>query len=271
MNPPLIKKSAGWLKERGLKYIRGPYNFVSQSVGFIIEGFDQPHTVLSPYNHDYYDELMKSTGLEKIVDLNSYYGDTLEDYVFPERFLRYYDLLSKRYGVSVRTLNLKRLHDDVRAIIQIGNLASANNWGFVPVESPEIGDIVKDFKMLADPDAVFLMEKGDRTIGYAVALPDVNIIIKKLNGRLFPTGFIRLKFGARKLREYRLFGMGIIPEFQKRALDTILYYHIFKNLNAKNARVEASWVLENNMRMNHALVKLKMKLVKKYRVYQMPL
>ena len=267
----LFDAAANWLRGKGLKFIRGPYNFVSQSVGFVIMGFDQPHTVLSPYNYEYYGELAESSGLKKIMDMNAYYGDSLEDYFFPERFVRHMDRLKKRYGVVVRTLNMKNIHDDVLSIIKVGNLASANNWGFVPVESPEIGDIVKDFSMIVDPDAVFIMEKDGEPIGYAVALPDVNIIIKKLNGRLFPLGILRLKYGIKRLREYRLWGLGLIPKYQSKALDTILYYNVFKNLYKKDARVEASWILENNMKMNQAIINLGLKLVKKFRVYQKPL
>ncbi len=264
----LIDKSARFLKGRGLNFIRGPYNFTSQSTGFLIEGFDQPQTVLSPYNLPYYGELMEESGLKKIMDLNAYYGDVLEDYKFPERFMRHYDYLTKKYGVRVRNIDMKKVEEDVGKIIHVGNLASAGNWGFVPVDEPEIDEIVNDFRLLSDPEAVFIMEKGEEAIGYAVALPDVNIIIKKLNGRLFPFGIFRLKFGYRKLREYRLFGLGLVPEYQRKALDTLLYFHVFDGLYKKNARLEASWVLETNKRMNQALVKMNFKLVKKFRVYQ---
>jgi hypothetical protein len=264
----LLDRSARFLKSRGLEFIRGPYNFTSQSTGFLIEGFDQPQTVLSPYNLPYYGGLMEKCGLKKIRDLNAYYGDVLENYKFPDRFIRHYDYLVKRYGVRVRNIDLKNIEEDVRKIIHVGNLASAGNWGFIPVDEPEIDEIVSDFRLLTDPDAVFIMEKGDEPIGYAVALPDVNIIIKKLNGRLFPFGIFRLKFGYRKLREYRLFGLGLVPKYQKKALDTLIYYHVFDGLYKKNARLEASWVLETNKRMNQALIKMNFKLVKKFRVYQ---
>jgi len=266
----LYDRSRRWLKKRGLKFIRGPYNFTSQNVGFVIMGFEQPHTVLSPYNPPYYNDLAEKSGLKKIIDMNAYYGDSLENYVFPPRFIRHYEFLARRYGVSVRNINLKNMYEDVADIIDVANRASANNWGFVPAESPEIGDIVRDFKLLVDPEGVFIMERGGEPIGYAVALPDVNIIIKKLNGRLFPFGFFKLKYGVKHLREYRLWGLGLIPEYQGKALDTLLYYHIFQKLYRKNARLEASWVLETNKKMNQAIINLKLKLIKKFRVYQMP-
>ncbi len=72
----------------------------------------------------------------------------------------------------------------------------------------------------------------------------------------------------KKLREYRLWGLGLTKEFQNKALDTLLYYHIFQVLSKKNARLEASWIRQDNHKMNQALINLNMKLVKKFCVYQ---
>jgi len=267
----LVESACDWLKAKGMRFIRGPYNFTSQSTGCLIEGFDQAQICLSPYNYPYYDKLLLETGLEKIRDLNAYYGDSLERYEFPERFTRYAERLMERYGVTVRALRIDRLHGDVLDIIRVGNQASSGNWGFVPVDEAEVDELVRSFKPVMDPDAVFLMYKGDIPIGYAIALPDINRIIKKLNGRILPFGIFRLKFGVKRLREYRLFGLGLVPEYQSKALDTLLYYSIFRSLIKKQARLEANWVLDVNHKMNHALVKLQMKLTKRYRLYQKPL
>ncbi|MBN1883528.1 MAG: hypothetical protein JW885_15280 [Deltaproteobacteria bacterium] len=267
----LVHGACDWLKERGMDLIRGPYNFTSQSTGCLIEGFDQAQICLSPYNYPYYDRILRSTELVKIRDLNAYYGDSLERYTFPDRFTRYAELLMKRYGVTVRTLQKMRLHDDILDLIRVGNQASSGNWGFVPADEAEVDEIVRSFKPVMDPDAVFLMYKGETPIGYAIALPDINRIIKKLDGRLFPFGIFRLKYGVKRLREYRLLGLGLVPQYQSKALDTLLYYSIFKSLIKKHARLEANWVLESNYKMNHALVKLNMKLTKRYRLYQKPL
>jgi len=267
----LVDASCDWLKSKGMRFIRGPYNFMSQSTGCLIEGFDQAQICMTPYNRPYYDRLLLGTGLEKIRDLNAYYGDSLEQYVFPERFTRYAERLMERYDVTVRTLNTKRFHDDVLDLIRVGNQASSRNWGFVPIDEAEVDELVRSFKPVMDPDAVFLMYKDETPIGYAIALPDINRIIRKMNGRLLPFGIFRFKYGVKRLREYRLLGLGLVPQYQSKALDTLLYYSIFKSLTKKHARLEANWVLDNNHKMNHALIKLNMRLTKRYRLYQKPL
>jgi len=263
----LFSTATDWLKTRGMEAVRGPFNFTSQNIGFLVAGFDQPHTVLSPYNFPYYDELVKDAGFTVNMEMNGYYGDVLEHYVFPERFMKHYNYLTTRYDVRVRGIDLQKIRHDVAIILKVANDANWGDWN-VPAEESEVDSIVKDFSRIVDPECVLIMERGSVPIGYAIAMPDVNIIIKKLNGRLFPFGIFRLKSGVKKLREYRLWGLGLIKEYQSKALDTLLYYHVFQVLARKNARLEASWIRDDNHKMNQALVNLNMKLVKKFRVYE---
>jgi hypothetical protein len=264
----LFGAAADWLFARKMKLMRGPLNFTSQSVGFLVAGFDRPHTVLSPYNFPYYDLLAKDAGLEKNMDINGYWGDCRDRYVFPERFVRHYETLIDRHRVHVRPIDQKKIPQEVRTILSVANASNRGEWNYIPVDESEVDSIVSDFSNIADPECVFIMEKGTKAVGYAVALPDINVIIKGLNGSLFPFGFLKIKLGAKQLREYRLLGLGLIPDFQNKALDTLLYYHIYRALSKKNACLDASWVREDNHKMNRALVKLRLKLVKKFRVYQ---
>jgi hypothetical protein len=264
----LFMSAAKWLKSREMKSLRGPFNFTSQSVGLLVAGFDQPHSVLSPYNFPYYSDLAKDAGFVENMEMNGYYGDVLEQYVFPERFSKHYNQLVERYNVRVRTLDIKKIRDEVTAILAVANDANQSEWNFIPADVSEVDTIIKNFKDIVDPECVFIMEHGATPIGYAIALPDVNVIIKGLNGRLFPFGIFKIKYGLKRLREYRLWGLGLTKEFQNKALDTLLYYHIFHALSKKNARLEASWIRENNYKMNQALANLNMKLVKKFSVYQ---
>lgn len=263
----LFSAAADWLGSKDMQAVRGPFNFTSQSIGFLVAGFDQPHTVLSPYNFPYYDELVKDAGFAINMDMNGYYGDVLEHYVFPDRFMKHYNFLVERYNIRVRGIDLKKIREDVAILLKIANEANWGDWN-VPAGESEVDSVIRDFSDIVDPDCVFIMERGTTPIGYAIAIPDVNVIIKKLNGRLFPFGIFRIKSGVKKLREYRLWGLGLVKEYQNKALDTLLYYHIFHVLSGKKARLEASWIRDDNYKMNQAVINLGLKLVKKFRVYQ---
>jgi len=94
------------------------------------------------------------------------------------------------------------------------------------------------------------------------------VILKKTAGKLFPTGALRLLCGARRLRDYRLWGLAVLPAYQGQGLDVLLYLRLFTALAPRGIRLEANYILEDNLRIRNALEKLGMKQIKRYRVYE---
>lgn len=103
----LLETARDWLKARGMKAMRGPWSFVSQEWGSVVEGFEPSPVIMAPYNPLYYNEQYAGFGLEKIKDLLVYVIDCREGYQIPERILTLTEKIAKRYGVSVRSLNMK--------------------------------------------------------------------------------------------------------------------------------------------------------------------
>ncbi|MFO7611185.1 MAG: GNAT family N-acetyltransferase, partial [Clostridia bacterium] len=175
----------------------------------------------------------------------------------------------ERYpGVSFRRIDKKNLRKDARNILDISNEALAGNWGYVPLELPVMEDMMKKLRLIVDPDAVWIVEDEGKAIGYCLGFPDINIILKKIKGRMFPTGWARMLLGIGKLDEYRLFGLAVHPDWQGRGLDAIMYINLYNHLLDKNILMEANYILEDNFRIRNALEKLGMKHIKTYRVYE---
>ncbi|MBN1352253.1 N-acetyltransferase, partial [candidate division KSB1 bacterium] len=106
-------------------------------------------------------------------------------------------------------------------------------------------------------------------VGYQITLPDLNVILKKLNGRLMPFGIFQLLFGLKRIRQYRIWAMGVIPNYQRKAIDTLFYREMYRVLRGRMpVKLEANWVLEDNMAMNNPILKLGFEHVKTYRVYE---
>ena len=269
----LYQASTGWLKDKKMTHIRGPLTFSPDNIGFLARGFDYPQTILSPYNPPYYNDMAMDFGLEKAMDLNVYFRESV-GYELPGRFVERYDYLKGRYNIRVREMDRKNLMRDIGKLVEVINLSQEGNWGFVPHDESDIYRIrgmAKKFRMMGDSALLLFMESGDETVGYAVAIPDVNRILEGSGGRLTPMGMLRLKTGIKKIKEYRFMGLGLTPKFQGRGLDTIFYYDIFRRLSRRGARVEVNFVLETNRKMNNALLKLGFEPTKKFRVYEMGL
>lgn len=268
----LLDAAQNWLGERGMRFMRGPWSFASQEWGLVLEGFEPSPVIMAPYNPPYYNDQLTAFGLSKVKDLLAYVADCQEGYDIPERYLTLTQKVQARYGVRVRPINMQRLEEEVVMIVNLANESIADNWGFYPVTDAEGRAMARDMREIVNPEALLIAEdRQGRPIGFAMSLPDVNLLLRGLNGRLFPFGWVKLLAGLPRIDQYRMWALGVIPEYQGCAIDSLLYMATRDALVKKNVRLEINYVLEDNDRMNNAIVKLGAKPYRRYRVYEMPI
>ena len=266
----LLDSARNWLKDQGMQRMRGPWSFVSQEWGSVLEGFTPAPVIMSPYNPPFYNDLYQQYGLEKIKDLLIYYIDAREGYEIPERILTLTDRVAQRYGIRTRNIQMDRFDEEVRIFMEMSNISLADNWGYAPVTEAEVNAMANDLKTILHSRAVvFAEDEAGKPVGFAVALPDVNKLLKGLNGRLFPLGIFRLLFGLPRLNQYRMFALGVIPEYHGRGIDSLLYRALYQSCFNGDIRMEINYVLEDNALMNNAIVKLGAKPLRRYRIYEM--
>jgi ribosomal protein S18 acetylase RimI-like enzyme len=265
----LLSSVEAWLAGQGMNRVRGPINPVAECWGFLVDGVQKPPVYMSPHNPPYYDRLMREAGYMGVKDLLAYEADASKGYRIPERFSRFEKILTTRKpSITTRTIDPENLERDAEFVRTILNEGVNGNWGFVPVESDEMAGVVRDLKPILDPDAVWFVEDAGVPVACCLGFPDINMIIRKIHGRLFPFGFLRLLLGARRLRDYRLWGLAVLPAYQGQGLDVLLYLRLFQSLAHRNVRMEANYILEDNLKIRNALEKLGMNAIKTYRVYE---
>ena len=266
----LLYFARDWLHSQGMTAMRGPWSFASQEWGLIVEGFAPPPVILAPYNPPYYNRQMTKFGLATGNDLLVYEIDARKGYTFPERYLHLTEIIRKRSGVSVRAIDLKHLEADVMTIMQLANQSIADNWGFYPVTENEARAMAHDLKQVINPAACLIAQNAEgRPIGFAMSLPDINLILKDLNGRLFPFGIFKLLTRLPDLKQYRMWALGVLPEYQGQGIDTLLYRATYDALFSPDLRLEINYVLADNERMNNAIRKIGAQPLRRLRVYEM--
>lgn len=266
----LLEAARDWLKAEGCTFMRGPWSFVSQEWGMVLEGFTPSPVIMAPYNPPYYNDFLSGFGLRKVKDLLCWYVSSAEGYDIPKRILDLTDAVAARYGVRVRPIDMRRYDQEVETLIELSNLSIIDNWGFSPVTEAEVRAMARDMKPVIQPKGVLFAEDRDgRPIGFAIALPDVNSLLKGLDGRLFPLGFLRLLRGLPRLQRYRLFALGVIPEYHGKAVDSLIYRALYESLYTSQTWVEINYVLEDNWPMINAIKKLGAVPLRRYRIYEM--
>jgi len=263
----LFSAAAEWIRRQGMNRILGPTNpSTNNMLGLLIDAFDKPPVLQMPYNPDYYVNLVEDFGLGKAHDLYAYY---MEDIIpISDKIRRVAELVRKRKKVTVRSVNMKRLDEEIQLIKTVYNDAWERNWGFVPWTDEELEYMAADLKMAAIPDLVMFAYVDGELAGWALALPDLNQAMKRINGRMFPIGMFKLLWYSRKINMLRVLTLGVRKKFQGMGLDAVLYYETYTRGNKHGFhRGEFSWILEDNHPMRNAMENWGAKIYKTYRLY----
>jgi hypothetical protein len=111
-------------------------------------------------------------------------------------------------------------------------------------------------------------------LGAALSLPDINIWLARMNGRLLPHGWAKFLYYRRKIDRLRVFALGVKPEHQHTGIAAAFYLaHVDSARNDRDPITwgEMGWILETNEAMNRAMEGMGGKVVRRYRVYEKPL
>jgi GNAT superfamily N-acetyltransferase len=271
----LFDAASTWLQEHKLDVLRGPASFsTNDEVGLLVDGFETPPTLMMPHNPRYYADLVEGAGFTKAKDLLAYQSipeKSRLDGPFLARLIRGSDLLAKRYHIRVRPIEPKHFDEELMLIKQLYNQAWERNWGFVPMTDHEIDHAAAQLKQIMIPDLVLFAYCQDKPIGFAVALPDLNVALKtNPSGRLFP-GIIKILWAARKISRLRILMLGTLKEWRGKGVDALMYRHIWERGFSKGMRWgEAGWILEDNEPMNNAMERIGFVVYRRYRLYDRP-
>jgi len=256
-----------WLKDQGLHIMRGPMNFsTNEECGLLIEGFDEPPMIMMPYNHPYYKDLLEGCGLKKAKDLFAYIIEIPRR--LPEKIYRVSEVARKN-GLLVRPIDMSRFHEELAVFKRIYNSAWQRNWGFVPMTDEEIEYMAERLRKIIIPELTLIAEYRDEPVGFMMILPDVNYVLKRLNGRLLPFGMLKALWYSRRIRDVRLLLLGIKEGFRRRGVDALLFTEAFKYGTRRGyRRVEFSWILEDNHPVQNLIKMVGGRLYKRYRIYE---
>jgi hypothetical protein len=258
-----------WLKGQGMEKMIGPMNpSTNDECGLLVEGFDTSPCLMMPYNSSIYPSLLEGFGLKKAMDLYAYF---LERSTFlDDRLVRITErLIKKDPKLSVRHLNLKDLDEELKIVKEIYNQAWSKNWGFVPLTDEEIDDLAQNLKPLIVPEIVLFAYWEDQPIGFSVSLPDYNVVLKHLDGKVGLFGGLKFLYYSRKIKTVRVMLLGIKHAFQKKGAEGLLYVETFKaGIKKGYQQAECSWILETNKLMQRGIEAMGGKRYKTYRIYE---
>jgi GNAT superfamily N-acetyltransferase len=266
----LFDAAAAWLRGRQRDTLRGPLSpSINDEAGLLVDGFETPSALMMPHNPRYYPALVEGAGFRKAKDLLAFQSTGTG---LPPRLVEATEVVSRRYGVTCRRIDMKRFPEEVGLVQKLFNTGWQRNWGAVPLADREVGHLAAVLRPLVVPDLVLFAEKGGCPIGFGAAVPDFNVALRaNPSGRLFP-GILKVLWAARRITRLRVLLLGLVPEWQGRGVDAVLYRHIWENGRARGYDwAEAGWILEDNHAMINGLTRMGFEVYKTYRVYERPI
>lgn len=271
----LFDTACRWAAARGADTAVGPASFTTNDeLGLMVEGFDEPPTVLTLQNPRYYERLWVDHGWQPAMDLLGWRlgrSTTLSD-----RQRKALERIRARSRLHVRSVNMDDWDAEIGRFFEVYNAAWSRNWGFAPMPEKEVRHLAKQLKQIIRPDWAFGVETdAGEVVGVCLALPDVNrLMLKVRSGRLLPFGWYPLLTGKHKVNNVRVWALGVKPEYQSRAVGALLYSEVVSRLAAAKPFLpsgEASWTLASNDRINSQIQALGGTLSRRWRLYQRPI
>lgn len=273
----LFAAAEGWLLAHGARRSSGPFSFtINDESGLLVDGFDTPPMILMAHGLPYYARQLERLGYRKEMDLFAYRIDARTP--LPRSVEKIRKLVSDDPRITLRQLRRERFEDDIRTVLDLFNDAWSGNWGFEPFSEAHILEMAKELKPLLPAPALSVAEYDGRPVAFALGLPNINEMIRDLNGTLFPLGWAKLLFRIKTGRygSGRLPLMGVRKEFQGTPLGAALAVSVIEQLRAACLKhqvyeCELSWVLETNKGVRSIIEAFGAKAYKTYRIYGRPL
>jgi len=272
--PALLASAGAWLRAHGRDHMIGPMDFtMNDESGVMIEGFEREPMIKQPWHPPYYERRCEEAGLAKAMDLLMWELQISDREAMLPVIFKLAGEVEERHGIRLRKMTRRSLRRDMDRFAEVYNSAWSENWGFSPYSKQDLDTYAMDLQLVFDRHWFMAAETPEgETVAVAITVPDVNQVLKRMNGRLLPLGWWRFLRKGRTIDRVRVGFLGVKPEFQHTGVAAKLYVEHFDMAEVTPQKWgEMGWILETNQNMNRAMEAMGGRIVRRFRVYEQPL
>ena len=266
----LLDTAENWLRNQGMQRISGPFNLsINQELGLLVDGFDTPPSVMMGHARPYYAHRIEENGYRKEKDLLAY---SIDSNFVSEKIQKIATRTKNR--VHTRPLQKSHFSKELQIIQDIFNDAWSENWGFVPFTDAEFEHLGKDLKFIVNEELICIAEVDGEPAAFLVILPNLNEVIRDLNGRLLPMGWLKMlwRLKVKYPKTARIPLMGVRRRYHDTLLGAALAFAVIRGIQEPGIKlgireIELSWILEDNKGMRNIIESINGRVYKTYRIY----
>lgn len=271
----LLDAACQRVREWGMQGIRGPTNFgMIDEPGVLIAGADCPPALLEAHTPPYYREFLERYGMVKYRDQYAWrvslpdLGHNLER--IPEQVWRVFEAARERGDVRIRRLRLEDWDNEVALVHELYNTCHSHVPDHMPMTTEMFRRFANRMKPLLDPDLVLFLEADGKPVGFFVAIPDFNRVLWRMNGRLWPFGWLKMLWYRRRIDQISFKLIGVLEEYRRQGLDVLMWLEAVRVAAAKGYRwLDGSLTSELNTPVVRLAERMGAERYKHYRLYQL--
>lgn len=226
----LFAQAEEWLKAQGMEAIIGPVSPTNGDDfrGLLVENFFDPPLILTSYNPPYYKRLFENSGFVEYHTFLAFRYD-LTTMSF-DAFLQAIEYAKEKYGFDIRPMSHSLKKEELEAIqcILESALLSLEYDYLTPPTFDEILKAARTLRRFVPPGFAQIAWAKEGPVGFAAAMPDYNEILKRMGGKIFPTGWIALLRYRKRITRGRAFLLFVTPAYQGKGVARALLLELFK-------------------------------------------
>jgi GNAT superfamily N-acetyltransferase len=269
--PALLESAEGWLRARGRDRMVGPMDFtINDESGVLIEGYEREPMIKQPWHPPYYAARCEEAGLAKAIDLLMWELHISDRSKMLPVIFKLAEQVEPRHGIRIRKMSRRSLRRDLDRFAEVYNSAWSENWGFVPYSKADLDQYASEMQLVFDHHWFMVAETADsETVAVAITVPDINQVLKRMNGRVLPLGWWHYLRRRRIMDRVRVGFLGVKPEFQHTGIAAAMYVEHFDMATVTPQKWgEMGWILETNRNMNRAMEAMGGRIVRRFRLYE---
>ncbi|RDC60515.1 putative uncharacterized protein YghO [Alteripontixanthobacter maritimus] len=271
----LLETAADWLRAQEMERMLGPISLsIWEEPGLLVQGQEHAPMLMMGHHPAHYRDWVEKAGLVKIKSLRTYNLNITKPWApVVQRIVK---SGHRNDRIVMRRVSKSDWPNEVRIVLNILNDAWSGNWGFVPFTDAEIDYAAKKMKPIIFSELNRIVELDGEPIAFMMVLPDINDMLAKIGGRLFPFGWIRLLRWLRKPRDcgVRVPLMGVLREHHASRLASQVAFMMIDDIRTSaveefgSTRGEIGWILDDNKGMIAIADMLETKLNRDYWIFE---
>ena len=251
----IFNQAKKWLISNGMEAMDGPINFGENNKfwGLLIENFDFPAYYGQNYNPTYYKNLFENYGFQVYYYQLINYRQINDP--IPEKYKQKADVIVKDQSYTIKTIDINKIEKFAEEFRSIYNAAWVTHDNFKEMASDMAISIFKKMKPIIDEDLVCFVYNNDKPIAFCLMIPDINPIMKYVNGNLNIFGKLKFILLKQFIKITRVNGIaiGVHPEFQKKGIEGAIFIDLANRLLSKKKYIDVvvTWVGDFNPKMQY--------------------